>query len=103
MSWKGFTKAMARLPQSLGTKAGYAQETLDPDFVDLEDKFKSLEQCVRKLHEDARKFKDALNMMLDHQKQYSDTLSVVYQPISSLKSGSTGSLDRVLFTLFKYC
>ena len=96
MSWKGFTKAVARLPQRIGTKAGYAEETVDPEFVDLEDKFKGLETCVRKLHEDSRKFKDALFQMLDHQKRFSETLVEMFQPISSLKSGkSMSNLDLV--------
>jgi len=92
---------MARLPQTISTKTGYAQETVDPEYIDLEDKFKTLETCVRKLHEDSRKFKEALALMLTHQRQYADTLSIVFQPISSLKSGSTASLDQVKFLFYE--
>jgi amphiphysin len=91
MSWKGFTKAVARLPQQISAKAGYAGETVDSEYIDIEDKFKGLESCVRKLHEDSRKFKDALLLMLDHQKQFAETLLEMFQPISSLKSGKSVS------------
>ncbi len=101
MSWKGFTKAVARLPQRISTKAGYAEETVDADFVDAEDKLKLLESCVKKLFEDARKFKVSLAQMLEHQKKFAETLLEVFQPISSLKSGKSASnLDLVRFA---YC
>ena len=99
MSWKGFTKAMARLPQQLSAKAGYAETTVDPEFIDLEDKFKGLESCVRKLHEDARKFNEGLADMLTHQEKFVATLSDVFKPISTLKSGSTSQMDLVPFLI----
>ena len=101
MSWKGFQKAMARLPQVISKSTGMSEETSDPEFLDLEDKFKGLEACVKKLHEDSRKFRDSLSEMLLHQKVFAENLLYVYQPISSLKSGRTGSqvdLVRLHFT-----
>ena len=91
MSWKGFTKAVARLPQRISTKTGYAEETVDSEFVDLFESYKGLESCVKKLHEDSRKYKDALNDMLTHQKKFAETLVEMFQPISSNKSGTPKS------------
>jgi amphiphysin len=102
MSWKGFTKAVARLPQVISTKAGYASETVDTEYIDIEDKFKGLESCARKLHEDARKFKESLAAMLEHQRKFSETLIEMFQPISTLKSGKSSSqLDLVSFLITK--
>ena len=93
MSWKGFTKAVARLPQRISAKTGYAEETVDAEFIDLVDSYKGLESSVKKLHEDARKFKDALGDMLAHQRKFAETLLEMFQPISSAKSGTPkGSL-----------
>ncbi|KAJ3104089.1 hypothetical protein HDU97_009538 [Phlyctochytrium planicorne] len=86
MSWKGFTKAVARLPQMVMAKAGYTEETVDPEFTELEDRFKAFETEAKKLHEDAKKFKDALSCMLAHQASFAATLYEVYQPIG--KGGS---------------
>jgi amphiphysin len=88
MSWKGFTKAVARLPQRISAKTGYAEETVDSEFVDLYESYKGLESCVRKLHDDSKKFKDALTDMLSHQKKFAETLQEMFQPISSNKSGT---------------
>ncbi|KAJ3218814.1 hypothetical protein HDU67_004062, partial [Dinochytrium kinnereticum] len=86
MSWKGFQKAVARLPQMVMAKAGYTDETVDPEFTELEDRFKAFELEARKLHEDAKKFKDALSCLLAHQASFSATLHEVYQPIGKMGS-----------------
>ncbi|KAJ3058474.1 hypothetical protein HDU99_006789, partial [Rhizoclosmatium hyalinum] len=74
MSLKGFTKAVARLPQLVMSKSGYSQETVDPEYQDLEERFKLLDTSARKLSEDAKKFKDALSSMLSHQESFASTL-----------------------------
>ncbi|KAJ3059699.1 hypothetical protein HK102_009865, partial [Quaeritorhiza haematococci] len=90
MSWKGFSKAVARLPQVLAAKAGYAEETVDPEFNDLHDRFTSLEKEAKKLNEDARKFKDNLSMMLAHQASFGGTLRDVYAPVEGRSSMEAG-------------
>ncbi|KAJ3075209.1 hypothetical protein HDU98_008935 [Podochytrium sp. JEL0797] len=74
MSLKGFTKAVARLPHLVMAKSGYSTETVDPEFQDLEERFKLLDSSARKLSEDAKKFKDALSSMLSHQEVFAATL-----------------------------
>ncbi|KAJ3292847.1 hypothetical protein HDU76_007121, partial [Blyttiomyces sp. JEL0837] len=96
MSWKGLTKAVARLPQMVMTKAGYSEETVDPEFAELEERFKSLDTNARKLHEDAKKFKDSLSLMLAHQESFAITLKEVYEPITSnsyLAKSPSGGVD----------
>ncbi|KAI9331734.1 hypothetical protein BDR26DRAFT_824320 [Obelidium mucronatum] len=89
MSFKGIAKAVARLPHLVGKTAGYASETVDPEFQDLEDRFKLLDASARKLSEDAKKFKDALASMLNHQDMFASTLLEVYHPISSFSASPT--------------
>ncbi|KAI9363996.1 hypothetical protein DFJ73DRAFT_480677 [Zopfochytrium polystomum] len=81
MSWKGLTKAVARLPQLVMTRAGYAEGTQDPEFTEIEENFKLFDANARKLHEDAKKFKDSLSLMLAHQESFASTLKEVYEPI----------------------
>ncbi|KAI8621780.1 hypothetical protein BC830DRAFT_111125 [Chytriomyces sp. MP71] len=101
MSIKGFTKAVARLPHLVMAKSGYSQETTDPEFADLEERFKLLDNSARKLSEETKKFKDALSSLLAHQESFASTLLEVYQPItayanlgSTAKEGSSPSGSR---------
>ncbi|KAJ3165011.1 hypothetical protein HK101_000318 [Irineochytrium annulatum] len=91
MSWKGFQKAVSRLPQMVMAKAGYSDETQDQEFNEIEERFKLFEANAKKLNEDAKKFKDALNLMLAHQASFARTLLEVYQPIGR-GLGSSGGL-----------
>ncbi|KAI8849479.1 hypothetical protein BC829DRAFT_391354 [Chytridium lagenaria] len=93
MSWKGFQKAVARLPQMVMSKAGYSDETIDPEFTELEERFKAFEGEARKLHEDAKKFKDALSCLLAHQASFAATLQEVYQPIGKMGSRRTSTSE----------
>ncbi|KAJ3094299.1 hypothetical protein HDU96_001747 [Phlyctochytrium bullatum] len=109
MSWKGFTKAVARLPQMVMAKAGYSDETVDPEFNELEERFKAFETEAKKLHEDAKKFKDALSCLLAHQASFAATLHEVYQTIgpqgsrrtsqSSVAAGGDGAVGRSVRSL----
>lgn len=87
MSWKGFKKAVERLPQRVLSKAGYAEETIDPEFTEYEIQFKLLCEQTKKLADDAVKFKDALTNMLSHQAVFAETLLDLYQPISGSSRG----------------
>ncbi|KAJ3026209.1 UNVERIFIED_CONTAM: hypothetical protein HDU68_006013 [Siphonaria sp. JEL0065] len=74
-------------------KSGYSTETVDPEFQDLEERFKLLDASARKLSEDAKKFKDALSSMLTHQEIFAGTLLEVYQPITAYSGSSPASAD----------
>ncbi|KAI8919993.1 hypothetical protein PhCBS80983_g01789 [Powellomyces hirtus] len=102
MSWKGFSKAVTRLPTRLAQRTGYASETVDQEYQELEAQFKRLEGLARKFHEDAKKFKDSLSAMLAHQAQFAETLVQIYRPIAALpnqappRSGIDALEDEVL-------
>ena len=68
MSWKGFKKAVARMPQSIGI-GGSSSETKDDEFEQLSLHFNELERLAKKLWDDAKRFKDSLQMMLAHQSE----------------------------------
>ncbi|KAI8925293.1 hypothetical protein BC831DRAFT_512640 [Entophlyctis helioformis] len=68
MSWKGFSKAVARLPHQLAKTAGYTTaDTKDEEYDHYEASFKQLDTLARSLAGDARRFKDSLTLMLAHQ------------------------------------
>ncbi|KAJ3129147.1 hypothetical protein HK098_002388 [Nowakowskiella sp. JEL0407] len=81
MSLKGLTKAIARLPQLIASKTGNGDD--DPVYVDLETRFKKLDSNMKRLNEDAKKFKDAMTAMLDHQHSMASTFAEFYGPIVS--------------------
>lgn len=81
MSWKGFTKAMARLPHQVMPGG---DTTVDVEFDELENQLKSLETCAIKLRTDAEKFKQAVFGSLDHQEKMAQVLSEVSRPFRAL-------------------
>ncbi|KAJ3299224.1 hypothetical protein HK104_009689 [Borealophlyctis nickersoniae] len=87
MSFKGLAKAVARLPTRVAQRAGYAGETVDQEYNELEARFKNLEQYAVRLHDDARKFKDSLSAMLAHEASFAETLVEVYQPVTTARYG----------------
>ncbi|KAI8817347.1 uncharacterized protein EV422DRAFT_508947 [Fimicolochytrium jonesii] len=89
MSWKGFQKAVTRLPTKLAQATGYASETVDDEFVALNEQFKRVELLARKLTDDAKKFKDSLSAMLAHQARFAETLVEVYRPVQAVGAGGS--------------
>ncbi|KAI9018956.1 hypothetical protein DFJ74DRAFT_708164 [Hyaloraphidium curvatum] len=87
MSWKGFKKAVERLPHQV---MGGGATTVDEDFNELESELKHLETCATKLRNDAEKFKEAVHASLDHQEKMAQVLSEAYQPIPSRVLSPTG-------------
>lgn len=86
MSWKGFTKALARTPQTLRSKFNVGEITKDPIYEDAGRRFKSLETEAKKLAEDAKKYTDAINGLLNHQIGFADACIEIYKPISGRAS-----------------
>jgi amphiphysin len=62
MSWKGFSKAISRLPQQLATATGMTHETKDLEFDDLHQKFTQAEQRLKSLTQDAVALQDQMTM-----------------------------------------
>lgn len=67
MSWKGFTKAINRLPALIAKQTGSSQETKDDEFTFLETQFKQVDLISRNLASETRKYKDSLTLVLHHQ------------------------------------
>lgn len=92
MSWKGFKKAVTRLPHVIQSKTGYSESNyIDQDFDELRTQFEELQQLSIRLHDAASKYREAAQSMLKHQEAFSKVLLEVYEPIPG-KFESVGGL-----------
>ncbi|KAI8799371.1 hypothetical protein BJ742DRAFT_846170 [Cladochytrium replicatum] len=93
MSFRGISKAIARLPQVLASKTGLSEATMDPEYSDLESRFHSFEGAAKRLYDEARLFKDSLSLMLGHQEALAQTWHEMYmgmgQRRESVEEGRT--------------
>lgn len=69
----------------LGSRA-QGEITKDPIYIDAERRFDELEKETKKLHEDSKKYFDAINGMLNHQIEFSKAIQEIYKPISGRMS-----------------
>ena len=51
-------------------------------FIDAERRFQELEKETKKLHDESKKYFEAINGMLDHQIEFSQACAEIYKPIS---------------------
>ncbi|KAH0612923.1 uncharacterized protein H6S33_009303 [Morchella sextelata] len=86
MSWKGFQRGVVRAPQSIKQKFNMGEITKDPVYQDAERRFAELEKETKKLHDESKKYFDAINGMLDHQIEFSKSIAEIYKPISGRMS-----------------
>ncbi|KAK6329704.1 hypothetical protein TWF696_003573 [Orbilia brochopaga] len=86
MSWKGFSKSVSRAPQTFKAKFNIGEHTKDPVYLDAERRFQELESETRKLHDESKKYFDAINTMLSHQIEFSKSIQEIYKPISGRMS-----------------
>lgn len=91
MSLKGFTKGVVRAPQGIKQKFNMGEVTKDAVYVDAERRFKELEVETRKLHEQSKKYADAIHGMLSHQIGFSKAIAEIYKPISGRLSDPTSA------------
>ncbi|ORY01847.1 BAR-domain-containing protein [Basidiobolus meristosporus CBS 931.73] len=82
MSWKGFKKAVERLPSQMMSKVGRIEETVDPELKRLVDHFSQLEAAAIRLNADAIKYRDSIVSLLDTQASFGNSLVDLYNPIS---------------------
>lgn len=61
MSLKGFSKSFARAPQQFKAKFNMGEHTKDPVYADAERRFEDLEKEVKKLHQESKKYFEAIN------------------------------------------
>ncbi|OCL01122.1 reduced viability upon starvation protein [Cenococcum geophilum 1.58] len=86
MSWKGITKSVTRAPQTLKQRFNIGENTKDPVYVDAERRFQELEKETKRLHDESKKYFDAINSMLNHQIEFSKACAEIYKPISGRMS-----------------
>lgn len=60
--------------------------TKDAIYIDAERRFADLEKETKKLHDESKKYFEAINGMLDHQIEFSKACAEMYKPISGRAS-----------------
>ncbi|EPS45240.1 hypothetical protein H072_773 [Dactylellina haptotyla CBS 200.50] len=86
MSWKGFSKSVSRAPQTFKAKFNIGENTKDAVYIDAERRFQELENETKKLHDESKKYFNAINSMLAHQIEFSKSIQEIYKPISGRMS-----------------
>ncbi|KAJ5768591.1 Protein hob1 [Penicillium manginii] len=86
MSFKGFQKSLKRAPQQFKVKFNLAEQSKDAVYSDAERRFQELEKETKKLHDESKKYFDAINGMLSHQIEFSQAIAELYKPISGRAS-----------------
>ncbi|RMZ79306.1 hypothetical protein DV737_g3432, partial [Chaetothyriales sp. CBS 132003] len=82
MSLKGVGKSMVRAPQQFKQRFNIGDITKDAVYIDAERRFAELETETKKLHDESKKYFDAINGMLNHQIEFSKAIEEIYKPIS---------------------
>ncbi|KUI74222.1 hypothetical protein VM1G_10013 [Cytospora mali] len=86
MSFRGFSKSISRAPQTIKQKFNLGEHTQDPVFIDSERRFQELESETKKLHDESKRYFEAINSMLSHQIEFSKAMTEIYKPISGRMS-----------------
>ncbi|KAK4241651.1 hypothetical protein C8A03DRAFT_41005 [Achaetomium macrosporum] len=86
MSLRGFQKGIVRAPQQIKAKLNIGEHTKDPVYIDSERRFQELETETKRLHDESKKYFDAINGMLTHQIEFSKAMTEIYKPISGRMS-----------------
>ncbi|KAJ5111582.1 Protein hob1 [Penicillium argentinense] len=86
MSFKGFQKSIVRAPQQFKVKFNIGEHSKDAVYSDAERRFQELEKETKKLHDESKKYFDAINGMLSHQIEFSKAIAELYKPISGRAS-----------------
>ncbi|KAI8322855.1 BAR-domain-containing protein [Martensiomyces pterosporus] len=87
MSWKGFKKALERMPHQLQSKIGRGAKTVDPDFDDLKLRFVDLEGVTKSLFMSASQFRDSIRETLVYQVAFMEQILATYRPITTDPEG----------------
>jgi len=82
MSFKGFQKSIVRAPQTFKAKFNLGEHTKDAVYLDAERRFHELEAETKKLHDESKKYFDAIVGMMKHQIEFSQAIAEIYKPIS---------------------
>ncbi|KKZ64497.1 hypothetical protein EMCG_01376 [[Emmonsia] crescens] len=94
MSLKGFQKTVVRAPQTFKARFNVGEHTKDAVYIDADRRFQELEKETKKLHDESKKYFDAINGMLNHQIQFSEAIKELYKPISGRVSDPEGAVPE---------
>lgn len=72
----------SQAPQQIKAKFNIGEHTKDAVYIDAERRFQELEKETKKLHDESKKYFDAINGMLNHQIEFSKAMTEIYKPIS---------------------
>ncbi|CRK34359.1 hypothetical protein BN1708_006349 [Verticillium longisporum] len=75
MSFRGFQKSVVRAPQTFKSRFNIGEQTKDAVYSDSERRFQELETETKKLHDESKKYFDAINGMLNHQIEFSKAMT----------------------------
>jgi amphiphysin len=73
---------ISQAPQIVRQKFNVGEHTKDAVFIDAERRFQELEKETKKLHDESKKYFEAINGMLKHQIEFSQACADIYKPIS---------------------
>lgn len=76
----------SQAPQQFKSKFNIGEHTKDDVFIDAERRFQELETETKKLHDESKKYFEAINTMLTHQIEFSKAMTEIYKPISGRMS-----------------
>lgn len=79
MSFRGFSKAISRLPHLLLQKTGRVQQTKDQEFITIIQTFNKSLSTIEKLISDILKYNDSLHSFLQHQRSLIECLTRIAQ------------------------
>lgn len=94
MSFKGFTKAITRAPQTFRQKFNMGEQTEDPVYQDAERRFQELEDETKKLSEESKRYSTAVNGMLTHQIGFAKAMEEIFKPISGQMSDPNAAVPE---------
>jgi len=63
MSLKGIQKGFSRAPQTFKSRFNLGDNTKDAVYIDAERRFQELEKETKKLHDESKKYFEAINGM----------------------------------------
>jgi len=94
MSFKGFQKSVIRAPQTFKAKFNLGDNTKDAVYMDAERRFQELEKETKKLHDESKRYFEAINGMLTHQIEFSKACAEIYKPISGRVSDPDSAIPE---------
>jgi amphiphysin len=65
MSFRGIQKGLSRAPQTFKSRFNLGENTKDAVYLDAERRFQELETETKKLHDESKKYFDAINGLGD--------------------------------------